>query len=112
MMTEEKLGVTFPGERRGNAVWSGGMDATHHPHGKNSGHSRGADSRYGFDATSGLLVFRSTGTEVCSCTIRELPSILRCMMSWVLFALLAFLVFGILLIDEVCRYRARRGRVK
>ena len=33
-------------------------------------------------------------------------------MSWVLFALLAFLVFGIPLIDEVYRYRARRGRVK
>jgi hypothetical protein len=33
-------------------------------------------------------------------------------MSWVLLALLAFLVFGIPLIDEVYRYRARRRRMK
>jgi hypothetical protein len=34
------------------------MDATHHPHGKNSGHSRGMDNCYRFDATSGLLADR------------------------------------------------------
>jgi hypothetical protein len=32
---------------------------------------------YGFDARSGLPVFRSTGTETCSCTISHLPLIFR-----------------------------------
>ena len=32
---------------------------------------------YGFDSKSGSLVSRSTGTETCSCTMSQLPLILR-----------------------------------